>query len=554
MIQQTTLSPPIRKRAQESSNAIARMYISMRHLLNRGFYKPMGVSGASLRNALLTLKPEIYGSIAETKSELNGLLYVIDRLPEGIAECVSVNLTAEEGLSSSSFQPIIPAKRRRNCYRIDKDQMVIEVTRGRSEVYDILTHLTFLYIEADKICDRVYIPSSNQTTREWQKIEVTATATKTIKKKELESTMAYLAQLLECTYNEAIEFYNRFKTSKSPHRFIQLIYHMVRVAVQERCNGEKRSVTFSAMLGDQIGHHVHGERWAKQLFQVLERHNLGNRPIHLISANCHSFLNSLYAEEALGDLAKDLTFFGQFTGDENNQQKVQRFATKHGFIGVSDNSGSNVHAQIIDTDKINSKKYAFPKGTILLVFDYAFGEQAYELMDELLKTNIGKQLESISVMGKAGIMKGKKGDIMVPTAHIFEGTSDNYPFHNDLSLKDFSNTKIPTLEGTMITVLGTSLQNKDILTYFCRSSWKVIGIEMEGVHYQKAIQSAMHIRKTVRPTIKLRYAYYASDNPLETGSTLASGSLGQVGVVPTYTITQKILEKNKHGINAKTTL
>jgi hypothetical protein len=53
----------------------------------------------------------------------------------------------------------------------------------------------------------------------------------------------------------------------------------------------------------------------------------------------------------------------------------------------------------------------------------------------------------------------------------------------------------------------------------------------------------MYIRKTVRPTIKLRYAYYASDNPLETGSTLASGSLGQVGVVPTYTITKKILEK-----------
>ena len=146
-----TVSATIRKRAQESSNAIARMYISMRHLLNRGFYKPMGVSGESLRNALLTLKPEIYGSIAETKTELKGLLYVIDRLPEGIAECVSVNLTAEEGLSSASFKPIVPTKRRRNCYRIDNDQMVIEVTRGRSEVYDILTHLTFLYIEADKM-------------------------------------------------------------------------------------------------------------------------------------------------------------------------------------------------------------------------------------------------------------------------------------------------------------------------------------------------------------------------------------------------------------------
>lgn len=543
MTQHLTVSPSIRKRAQESSNAIARMYISMRHLLNRGFYKPMGVSGASLRNALLTLKPEIYGSIAESKTELNGLLYVIDRLPEGIAECVTVNLTAEEGLSSSSFKPIVPSKRRRNCYRIDKDQMVIEVTRGRSEVYDILTHLTFLYIEADKICDRVYISSSKQTTREWQKIEATATTTKTVEKKELESTMAYLSQLLGCTYNEAIDFYNRFQTPKSPHRFIKLIYHMVRVAVQERSSRDKRSVTFSAMLGDQIGHHFHGERWANQLCRALEQHGLSGRPLHLISANQHSFLNTLYGEGALQKHAEDMGFFGQFIADEKKQKKVYNFASKQGFIDVEDNSGCNVRAQIIDTDKIKDKKHTFSKGTVLMVFDYAFGEQAYELMDELLKTNVGKQIESISIMGKAGIMKGKKGDIMVPTAHIFEGTSDNYPFNNDLSSNDFSNSNIPTLEGTMITVLGTSLQNKDILTYFCRSSWKVIGIEMEGVHYQKAIQSAMHIRKTIRPTIKLRYAYYASDNPLETGGTLASGSLGQIGVVPTYTITKKILEK-----------
>ena len=421
--------------------------------------------------------------------------------------------------------------------------MVIEVTRGRSEVYDILTHLTFLYIEADKICDRVYISSSKQTTREWQKIEATATTTKTVEKKELESTMAYLSQLLGCTYNEAIDFYNRFQTPKSPHRFIKLIYHMVRVAVQERSSRDKRSVTFSAMLGDQIGHHFHGERWANQLCRALEQHGLSGRPLHLISANQHSFLNTLYGEGALQKHAEDMGFFGQFIADEKKQKKVYNFASKQGFIDVEDNSGCNVRAQIIDTDKIKDKKYAFSKGTVLMVFDYAFGEQAYELMDELLKTNIGKQLESISIMGKAGIMKGKKGDIMVPTAHIFEGTSDNYPFNNDLSSNDFSNTNIPTLEGTMITVLGTSLQNKDILTYFCRSSWKVIGIEMEGVHYQKAIQSAMHIRKTIRPTIKLRYAYYASDNPLETGSTLASGSLGQIGVVPTYTITKKILEK-----------
>ncbi|MDX1365598.1 MAG: hypothetical protein R3243_15420, partial [Arenibacter latericius] len=142
-------------RAQESTNAIERLYITMRHLFNRGFYKPSGVSGAALRQSLLQLRPEIYGSIAEEKTELNGLIYVLERLPEGIEQCCYINLTSDEGYSSSQFKPIIPPKRRRNCYRIDDEQMNIEITRGRSDIYDILTHLTFLFIEAEKISNRV---------------------------------------------------------------------------------------------------------------------------------------------------------------------------------------------------------------------------------------------------------------------------------------------------------------------------------------------------------------------------------------------------------------
>jgi hypothetical protein len=66
---------------------------------------------------------------------------------------------------------------------------------------------------------------------------------------------------------------------------------------------------------------------------------------------------------------------------------------------------------------------------------------------------------------------------------------------------------------------------------------------MEGAHYQKARQSASRIRGNISENVKVRYAYYASDNPLETGSTLASGGLGTSGVLPTYAITQKILEQ-----------
>jgi len=125
----TTSKRHKRTRAQESSSAIERMYITMRHLFNRGFYKPMGVSGETLREALLLLRPEIYGSIGDEKAELEGLLYVVDRLPHGIEECTFINLTSDEGYANSHFKPIIPPKRRRNCYRIDKEQMNIEITK-----------------------------------------------------------------------------------------------------------------------------------------------------------------------------------------------------------------------------------------------------------------------------------------------------------------------------------------------------------------------------------------------------------------------------------------
>jgi hypothetical protein len=43
------------------------------------------------------------------KVELNGLLYVIERLPR-VEECRFINLTSDEGYSKSHFQAIIPLR------------------------------------------------------------------------------------------------------------------------------------------------------------------------------------------------------------------------------------------------------------------------------------------------------------------------------------------------------------------------------------------------------------------------------------------------------------
>ena len=557
------MSKPIQKertRAHESTSAIERLYISMRHLFSRGFYKPMGVSGETLRKSLLSLRPEIYGSIAEDKTELNGLVYVIERLPEGIEECQFIYLTADEGYRNSKFKAIVPPKRRRNCYRIDKNQMNIEITRGRSEIYDILTHLTFLFIESHKIKDRVVINNGESFIREWLLLEDIVLHNKTLTDEEKDVIVVHLGNILGRTYDEIYDAYNTFSTEENPNRFFHLIYWLGKLAINESLYDQKRSIKFSSVLTEEIGHHYYGELWANSIKKVLLDNGLIERPIHIISANMHSVMNSIYGKNALPKEAKkhkDFQLFELLSNSNSSalQSAVKNYASENGLIYIKDTSGTNINVQVIDTDKIDFDTNSFNKVNsvgekpVIIVMDYAFGEQAFETMDELLKPyktggkTIHLDVQSVSIMGKAGILEGGKGDIMIPSSHIFEGTADNYPFKNELSKEDLEGFGVKVFDGAMITVLGTSLQNKDLLKFFHDSTWNVIGLEMEGAHYQKAIQSASKIRGNISENVKVRYAYYASDNPLETGATLASGGLGMSGVTPTYAITQKILEQ-----------
>jgi len=548
-----------RTRAQESTHAIERMYITMRHLFNRGFYKPMGVSGETLRESLLILRPEIYGSIADDKAELSGLLYVIDRLPIGIEECRFINLTSDEGYGNSHFKPIVPPKRRRNCYRIDDEQMNIEITRGRSEIYDILTHLTFLFVESHKIMRRVIIDEEGSVTRDWQKLERAVLQEEPLDQAQREIALTHTANILGRTFYEVQDIYPKFSLPGNTERFLNIIYWLGKLAIAETVNNDKRIITFSPVLRERLGHHIHGEIWADNIKQHLIKENLMHRPLHIISANMHSVMNTLYTPSALKTelkKKKPLEIYEALSNSENGdlRSKVMKAALDNGMTFLEDKSGTNIDVQIFDTAKLNGKYGAWDIKTeeeapVIIVMDYAFGEQAYETMDELLKpynfegNEIKMNVESISIMGKAGILEGGKGDIMIPSAHLFEGTADNYPFKNELSRTDLEESDIAVVDGAMITVLGTSLQNRDILKFFHDSTWNVSGLEMEGAHYQKAIQAASKLRGSISSEVKVRYAYYASDNPLETGSTLASGGLGTTGVKPTYLITEKILEQ-----------
>jgi hypothetical protein len=310
-------------------------------------------------------------------------------------------------------------------------------------------------------------------------------------------------------------------------------------------------------------HQTCGKKWAATAKDKLCELGLENRPFHIISANLHSVLNLIYGYHAvISDEKKsdDRNLYEFILDILTKGEQIRTLAGTHGFVEIEDRSGAQSNIQIIDTAELGAIDFhpglkinqplLLQQKPVLLVMDYAFGLQAFELMDELLKPwekdGLTRTLnvQSISVMGKAGILPGAKGDIMLPTAHVIEGRADNYILNNDLHQEDFDNG-IDIYEGPMITVLGTSLQNRDLLEMFHTTTWRAIGLEMEGGHYQRAIGAAI-IRGHIPKDVQVRYAYYASDNPIRSGQTLAAGPMGIEGIRPTYMITKVILEKIFH--------
>ncbi len=550
-------------KAQRGRIAIRTFKVMADALALRGYYKPSGRSGQTLVESLKMLSPEIYGTMNDPRIiELKGLEYVVDRLPKGIEECNRVILTAEEKLDHTAFEKIIPLKRRRVSYRISKNEINFIITQGMSEIYDILTHLTFLNIESHKIKNQIMDESGNMTS-EWVLLEKDA-GNNSLQGTELDRALWNLSIILGRTFTETRDTYQYLEESKkekqSNNGLFKIIYDLgIRALEDENYRESMMMIYFTPSLRDMIGRHKYGTQWADRVKKRILELGFEKRPLHIISANMHSVMNALYAWEALRDkrISDEEDLYEFISRGREFQGQINKFALENGLYELPDDSGFSIDCQLIDMAAFNgieihpeiqiTNGHSPENKPVILIIDYAFGAQAYEVMDELLSPHVVNDVDhyfhfkSISIMGKAGTLPGRKGDIMLPTAHVFEGNPHNYIVENDLDPRDFDGS-IPVYVGPIVTVLGTSLQNIDVLEKFQKSSWKAVGLEMEGGHYHRAVNAAV-IRGHIPRDVRVRYAYYASDNPLLSGQTLSSGALGEEGIKPTYMITRVILEK-----------
>lgn len=552
-------------KSQKGRLAIRRFKVIADALTSRGSYKPSGSSGKTLEDALREISPEIYGTMNDDRSiEINGLEYVLNRLPRGIEGCNRIILTSQEDLEHTTFEKIEPPKRRRISYRMSDREFCFVITRGISEVYDVLTHITFLNIEAKKIHKKMTDPEGN-TSPLWIKLRKNIEEEEHLKGEKLDQAIWNLSILLGRTYHETKLTYESLEKGRkeinSNSGIFQIIYHLGEMIDRgHKSKDEDLLIYFTPIFRNMVGNQTISRTWAQTVRDKIQELGLENRPLHIISANMHSVMNTLYGYSATYKKNKDkqkVDFYEYIADIKDSTDLILEYSKKNGLCQCIDESGANIDFQIIDADKMKSVVF-HPDITInkdknkkekpnILVLDYAFGTQAFEILEELLNSNFqnsvqqNKNISSISVMGKAGILPGKKGDIMLATAHVLEGTPHNYLVNNDMGADDFSED-VSVFEGPIVTVLGTSLQNRDVLEKFQTSSWNAVGLEMEGGHFQRAINAAI-IRGHIPRDVKTRYAYYASDNPLHSGQTLASGSMGDEGIRPTYMITKIIMEK-----------
>ena len=183
--------------------------------------------------------------------------------------------------------------------------MNVEITRGRSDIYDILTHLTFIFIESHKIRNRVLLDDAGEVSRDWFKLEQAVSQKKKLTLVEKERAISHAANILGRTFEEVLDIYDDFGSAAAPDRLLHVIFWLGKLAIEEIVDDNKRTITFSPILRERLGHHIHGEIWATNIKKVLEENQLLDRPIHVISANMHSVMNSIFATEVLKAKFKD---------------------------------------------------------------------------------------------------------------------------------------------------------------------------------------------------------------------------------------------------------
>ena len=491
--------------------------------------------------------------------DVEALLYAANRLPKTIYQISEILIQADAPDKSPRREGVVKLSngaRRRPVFQVGESVIIVVAREGRTELLDLITLLCSYQLEANKI---VRLLEKKPLISEMRQI-LTKDPDSPEERNRLLARLAFelgttddlLVKLDENWGGELLE--RLICLIDNPPQFLARLH---------------RDYTVEAS-------HGRARKWARKLKVAVEDFDFGEGPVHILSSNTHSTVNlltgyalsvqdeiwdwALVQSEHVDYLSKipsrspNLTYFLLRDWLKAFPERLREKAVwehEMGVIYLEDEYYTGVHSQVFDLAKLNPDK-ADPRlrdcltqiqksHSVLVNFDYAFGEQAGILVEQLFR-EFRQKISSFSIMGKAGTVVGGRGGIMLPTYLLKEGSRDVYdfPFGNGLTAEDLLDLNLGEIHsgGPMLTVAGTIMQNAKMLRKY-REEWNILGLEMEGIPYVRALHQCLK-RNWVSPDLDVLVGYYASDAPLEVGETLVR-QLAFEGLTPTYGLNIAIL-------------
>jgi hypothetical protein len=499
------------------------------------------------------LSPALHPHVSDDAIiDWGALAYATRRLPENVTRSFVFLLTDNLPTVYAKVEllfPFVPTEgRHRFIYEMMAGNDIVLVRDGLSDLADFVTCLCAFAVEAKKIRYRLNHPDL------------------ILELSRLESGTAF--ERLPFTPEERAELC-RLWPSGAEDRVRDIVFHRQAYSVDVR----KQVNNYNGRLS---------ELWAAEVGEAA-RSLVGTSPsdfgddieVHIVSSNTHSVsncLNPFFArrkDEILawaegqglreGDWASafdEVYYLARPYLDAHPEAKRELAESEAacGIVRLPETVTTGIQVQLIDAAKVckavgkgaaadpGLRFAACAERSIIINIDYAFGEQAEEIMRSLLLL-FGRNVRSINVLGKAGALAGSRGDLIVPTAFI-EQSSDSFqplPGEPPEAMARLE-TALPgrrILSGPLLTVGGTLLQNASMLQFY-RRIWGCVGLEMEGIWYLRSVLEAEELG-VLRRGAKRRFFYYVSDLPLEAGRSLSERLSPSEGIPPLYAITREVL-------------
>jgi len=486
------------------------------------------------------LQPALHRYANSDRIDFDALDYAVPRLPADITQTLALFLTDElpwlYSQPDQTFEPVATPARRRTAYRMMPGKLLVLLRAGLSDLVDVVCCLCVLAVEARKLRHRLTDPKL----------------------------------LAACEHDEstALPF-----TEQELARLERLWPGEVRKRLhQVAVHHEDFTISVFKRLGNYDA--AKGERWTQQVADAAAD-LLGMGPhafpddldVHVISSNTHSVTNCLSvwlndsADEILawgeancpemcahpwphrGDLLAALARDYLAAHPEANARR--RVLDRQGCRVLDQTAFTGIEVQLFDLSTFADRAYdpQLPRPSrpgLLVNIDYAFGQQAEPIMASLVGL-FGRNLRSVNVLGKAGGLVGRRGDVLVADRFVHQ-QQDRILTPPSVVAVDQLRARLPSRRvfvGPVLTVEGTLLQNDVLLQYYRRLAG-CVGLEMEGTWYARQVLEAAELGM-MRSDTSLRFLYYISDLPLAHDQTLA-GALSLVeGVPPLYAITRQVL-------------